>query len=74
MSIFSKASASENALAQNYQEIKLSFSLLTGSRKNGNTGNATGAPLLIRDRSNMMRQAVSHSQKTDAPLAEKDKC
>ena len=54
MSIFSKASASENAQFQNSQGIKLSFSPLPGSRKNGNTENATGAPLLIRDRSDMM--------------------
>ena len=49
MSTFSKAYVPENAQAQNLKEIKFSFSPLTGSRKNGNTGYAIGALTKIRD-------------------------
>ena len=42
-STFSKASVLENSPAQNPQGIKSSSFLLTGLKKNGSTGNATGA-------------------------------
>ena len=53
MPTFSKAYASENAQVQNPQGIKFSFSPLTGSRKNGSIGYATGALTKIKDRGDM---------------------
>ena len=46
-SIFSKASVPEKLQVQKFQEIKLGCSHQTDLRKNGSTGNATGAPTEI---------------------------
>ena len=46
-SISSKASVPERSQVQKFQEIKPLCSHLTDLRKNGSTGNATGAPTKI---------------------------
>ena len=44
---FSKAFASESVQVQKFQEIKPSCYLLIDLKKNGSTGNVTGAPTKI---------------------------
>ena len=79
MSIFSKASASENAQVQKFQETKLSCFPLIDSMKSGKIGHTNGVTVFWtpskRNETDLtlMGQDVSHYQKVEAPPAEEDK-